>query len=288
MARPKKKGLEYFPLDVGAGVDDEIELLEAKFGLEGFAIFIKLLQMIYKNGYYINWTEKEQLMFKKRVNLEESRVNEVIDTCLQWHLFSRRVFEQHRVLTSHGIQQRFLLAIGRRKDVDIEKAYLLLTKKEIAESKVKINLIDNLLIEECKEEVVEEETAQDVKSEISNEQQDLIGKITQIMQDEYGLIKHDVIADIEMCVKEGMEEEVFKRAIATKNAKEKHSVYYTASIFKNWVNEGIKTVADLDRRATKYENNQRGSQQSGIERSSAELRQMGYKSDPRDSEEVHF
>lgn len=287
MARPRKVGLDYFPLNVNAGVDDELELLEADFGLEGFAVYVKLLQMIYKNGYYIRWNETEQLRLKKRVNLSRDKINELIDACLKWRLFSKRVFEEHRVLTSHGIQQRFLLAIGRRKDVDIEKAYLLLTKKEIAESKVKINLVDNLLIEKGKEEVDKDETAQEVKSEISNEQQELIYRITQIMQDEYGLFKNDIKADIEMCVAEDMSYELFKEAISLKNAKEKHNVYYTMSILRNWMKKGFKTPSDLED-DSKHENNQRGSGQSGIERSSAELRQMGYKSDPSDSEEVHF
>ena len=59
MARPLKTGLDYFPLDVS--FDDNIELLEAEEGLEGFAILIKLWQKIYSNGYYIEWNEDSLL-----------------------------------------------------------------------------------------------------------------------------------------------------------------------------------------------------------------------------------
>ena len=43
MARPQKKGLDYFPLDVDIDQDDKIALIEAKHGAIGFAVIIKLL-----------------------------------------------------------------------------------------------------------------------------------------------------------------------------------------------------------------------------------------------------
>ncbi len=64
MARPLKIGLDYFPLDVS--FDDNIELLEAEEGLEGFAILIKLWQKIYSNGYYIEWNDDCLLLFCKK------------------------------------------------------------------------------------------------------------------------------------------------------------------------------------------------------------------------------
>ena len=38
-------GITYFPLDVH--MDDNIELIEAEFGLTGFAVIVKLYQKIY-------------------------------------------------------------------------------------------------------------------------------------------------------------------------------------------------------------------------------------------------
>jgi DnaD/phage-associated family protein len=131
LARPKKDGLEYFPLDVSAGIDDEIELLEAEYGLEGFSIFIKLLQKIYKNNYYLEWTDKEQLQFSKRVNTDAEKVNLIISSCLKWGLLNSKLFEHYNILTSHGIQERFLLAIGRRTSYKIYKEYLLMTDEEM-------------------------------------------------------------------------------------------------------------------------------------------------------------
>ncbi|WP_368644678.1 Lin1244/Lin1753 domain-containing protein [Alkalibacterium putridalgicola] len=43
MARPLQTGLTYFPLDVSIDQDDKIALIESDFGLEGFAVTIKLM-----------------------------------------------------------------------------------------------------------------------------------------------------------------------------------------------------------------------------------------------------
>jgi hypothetical protein len=59
MSRPIKQGLDYFPMDVE--VDDKIELIEAKHGISGFGILVKLFQKIYKEGYYLNWNEETLL-----------------------------------------------------------------------------------------------------------------------------------------------------------------------------------------------------------------------------------
>ena len=51
MARPLKSGVDYFPLDVI--MNDDVRLVEAEFGIVGFALIIKLYQRIYRDkGYY--------------------------------------------------------------------------------------------------------------------------------------------------------------------------------------------------------------------------------------------
>ena len=60
MARPQKKGLDYFPLDVTMDkTNDDIEMLEAKYVQNGFKTIIKLYMKIYSDeGYYVKWNEK--------------------------------------------------------------------------------------------------------------------------------------------------------------------------------------------------------------------------------------
>ncbi|MCC2250041.1 DUF4373 domain-containing protein [Virgibacillus sp. AGTR] len=131
MARPTKEGLDYFPLDVDIDQDDKIALIEATHGLEGFGIIIKLLMKIYDNSYFYKWGEKEQLLFSRRVNVNINRVNDIINDCVKWGIFSKRLYEQHEILSSAGIQRRYLEASSRRKQVNITSDYLLLDEKEV-------------------------------------------------------------------------------------------------------------------------------------------------------------
>lgn len=139
MARPQKNGLDYFPLDVDIDQDDKIALIEAQHGVIGFAIVIKLLMKIYKNSYFYEWTEKEQLLFSKRINVDINSINVVINDCIKWGLFDSNLLETNKILTSKGVQARYLEAVGRRTKVEIKKEYLLLDEDIV-------NVYKNLII----------------------------------------------------------------------------------------------------------------------------------------------
>jgi len=124
MARPTKSGLDYFPLDVT--LDEKIELVEAKHGLLGFGLVIKLFQNIYRNGYYVEATEERLLLLKKRFVVEYDFIVDVINSACKWKLFNEKLFDEYRILTSYGIQKRFIEATKRRKEVDFIKEYLLI------------------------------------------------------------------------------------------------------------------------------------------------------------------
>ncbi|MDQ0459092.1 DUF4373 domain-containing protein [Clostridium sardiniense] len=139
MARPQKTGLDYFPLDVDIDQDDKVALIEAQHGIKGFAIVIKLLMKIYKNSYFYEWTEKEQLLFSKRVNVDINSVNVIINDCVKWNLFDSKLYKDYKILTSDGVQRRYLEAVGRRQKVKINKKYLLLDDETV-------NVYKNLVI----------------------------------------------------------------------------------------------------------------------------------------------
>lgn len=256
MARPKKDGLEYFPLDVVAGIDDEIELIEAVYGLEGFAIFIKLLQSVYKNGYYINWTKKEQLLFTKRVNVTETIVNEVINACLEWGLFNKKIYEEHNVLTSHGIQQRFLLAIGRRTAVEFYKEYLLLNKTEVSATKnlvivtkTEVNVDNNpqSKVKESKKKVKEIESSSS-SSEKENppaatKEEQNIKRIARAIENTFGRLASSYEVELmESYIKNGLDIDLIEKALVETIENGVRNMKYTKSILDRCLKENILTV----------------------------------------------
>ena len=143
MARPQKEGIDYFTLDTK--MDDEVKLVEAKFGISGFGVLIKLCQIIYDNSYYIKWTEREQLLYSNRINADINLVIEVVNECLKWNLFNREMYSKYEILTSRGIQKRYIEATQRRKEVCFYQEYMLLDIQEKYPEKVIVN-INNIIV----------------------------------------------------------------------------------------------------------------------------------------------
>ena len=142
MARPQKSGLDYFPLNVDIDIDDKISLIESEHGITGFGIIIKMLCKIYQNGYFYEWGEKEQLLFAKRVNVDINDVNACINSAIKWGMFEKTIYEKYGVLTSAGIQKRYLEAIGRRKAIDIIKNYWLIELPKLEKTELKLINVD--------------------------------------------------------------------------------------------------------------------------------------------------
>ncbi|EAD1138765.1 DUF4373 domain-containing protein [Listeria monocytogenes] len=131
MARPLKEGLDYFPLDVDADYDDKFQLIETLHGPTGFAIMIKLFMKIYSQNFYYKWTETEQILFAKRVNVDINTLRTVVNDCIKYDLFDKNLFNEFQILTSLGIQERYFTAIGRRKKQIVVLEYLLLDRSEV-------------------------------------------------------------------------------------------------------------------------------------------------------------
>lgn len=133
MARPIKKGVDYFPLDVY--IDKKFRLIEAKFGIIGFGVIIKIFQLIYANGYYYNWDEDAAIIIaaentSQEYQLSFSTVQDIVDEAVRREIFDKSMFDKG-ILTSKGIQRRYLEITKKRSRVDVKKEYLLLSVPEI-------------------------------------------------------------------------------------------------------------------------------------------------------------
>ena len=124
MARPQKQGLDYFALDVNMG--DEVELIEAEHGMVGFAVLIKMFQKIYREGYFYEWNEKNQLLFSNRSCIDKNKIISIIDDCIKWGIFDSNLYDKYKILTSRRIQEHYVAAVYKRVNVEIIEDYLLI------------------------------------------------------------------------------------------------------------------------------------------------------------------
>ena len=63
-------GINYFPVGVNFMEENAMEVIEAKYGIKGSAIVLKLLCKIYKEGYFIRWDEEQCLIFANKAGRE--------------------------------------------------------------------------------------------------------------------------------------------------------------------------------------------------------------------------
>lgn len=116
--RPFKEGIDYFPLDTNTDKDTNLFFIQAKHGLLGFAIVIRLYQKIYSQGYFLLWDEKEEIVFSAKNNIEVNVCRNVVNDCINYGLFNKNVFEKYKILTSRGIQKRYFNIIDRRMKIN--------------------------------------------------------------------------------------------------------------------------------------------------------------------------
>lgn len=188
MARPIKRGIDYFNID--CSLDDKVEYVEAKHGLIGYAILVKLWAKIYKfEGYYCEWKEKNIYLFCKDISTEVTQVNEVVNTCFEEGLFCRQIFELHGVLTSKGIQKRWLQIVtqAKRKEVKIEPKYNLL---ELTQEETE-------LTQEETNETQEESTQSKVKKRKGEESKEVFNPHTQFANASSGKSYEEIKAEQE-------------------------------------------------------------------------------------------
>lgn len=117
MARPTAKGVEYFPLNVNFINDLKVRKLLLSCGAEAIAVLIYLLSTIYKDeGYFVEIHEDEIDLIALDVNVTPEFVLEVINKACEVRFFDVNLYENFNILTSKGIQERYLKITERRKN----------------------------------------------------------------------------------------------------------------------------------------------------------------------------
>ena len=138
MARPTKKGLDYFPLDVDFLSDLKVRRIIKACGKEAVHILVALLANIYRDeGYYVLWDDDLAFLVADEVGTKEGTVEELVRKAVQVKFFDKDIFDKYSVLTSKGIQNRYILATKERKKVELEFKYLL--TNEVNRSNISIN-----------------------------------------------------------------------------------------------------------------------------------------------------
>ena len=140
MARPMKQGLDYFPMDVSFTRDVKVRRVHMACGMESIGILVYLLSLIYRDqGYYEKWDEELCFLTAMDLHLEESLAEQVVQKAAQVGFFDGELLADWGILTSAGIQERFLAATRKRKVRRLIQEYLLVDVAE--EGKIELHSV---------------------------------------------------------------------------------------------------------------------------------------------------
>lgn len=132
-----KEGIGYFSLDTDFfHSDKKVKIIKGEFGAKGVVILIYTLCAIYSDkGYYMEWGNDDCYLMSDDLGCDCSPnlIGEVINRCVKRGIFNEEVFNAFGILTSHGIQIRFLKAAAKREKIKIIEEYALFDFEELKE-----------------------------------------------------------------------------------------------------------------------------------------------------------
>ena len=249
-------GINYFPLNVH--LDDKFELIEAEFGLKGFAIVVKLFQKIYgQQGYYCEWTEDVALLFGKNVGLGGDAVSEIVRAAIKRGIFDSELYDKYQILTARGMQERYFEAVSRRKEVEVRKEYLLIKVDQIYKNvrilNENVNISSkNVNISEQKK--VEESKVKEKKAE-ERKLPRLPVRIVKLYENNIAPLTPITLQGLDDWLN-AMSEDVVEYAISEAVKNNKRNYKYIEAILRNHFNAGRTTLAEVQSAKRAYKGNE--------------------------------
>lgn len=113
--------------------DTKIDELIDGQGWIGFSIYFYLCQKAYaSDGYFYRWSYANAATTARRMGggIGSETIKQVVALCLRIGLFDKRLFDGEGVLTSRGIQRRYMTAIEKRSFKEVERKLWLLNDDE--------------------------------------------------------------------------------------------------------------------------------------------------------------
>lgn len=153
MARPIKKGLDYFPVDFTLFSNRKFRKARQKYGFMAIGVYLSLLKITYGGeGYYIDYSDekKEDILYEIQEDLKGrfqptiEIISEVIETLVASELFSVDQYK-NKIITSHRIQSIYFKAKQKSEAIIINPKIWVLTKLEMFKLSPNNPILKNLI-----------------------------------------------------------------------------------------------------------------------------------------------
>lgn len=152
-------------MDTAIFQDRKIRRLQRKCDFAAALVYIELLCVIYREGYYIKWDEDFTFDLADEMHQDEDYVRNVVEACLEVGLLSREMFDKHHILTSRGIQKQYQAVCEKSKRKSRVQAYSLLVPSEEMQGNEQSNDINSERMPILSEEIESDRQCEAIPSE---------------------------------------------------------------------------------------------------------------------------
>jgi len=143
MARPIKRGLSLFLFSVDFFVDHQVLRLCRRQGVKSIIIYVGILCVIYKEGYYLHWDDDTALdvsQFLSILQLSDDEIKSTVECCVSLGIFSKEMLDNHHILTSLSIQENYQHACDKYKRKEGVTEYSLLPENSASKGLLGVNV----------------------------------------------------------------------------------------------------------------------------------------------------
>ena len=265
MARPPKVGLDYFPLDVNFLNDLKTKKIVRGYGASAVAVALNVFINIYRdNGYYAECDDDFTFLIADELKLDEEYTKNVIKKMVEVDFFDKNLYENHKILTSIGIQNRYVLASGRRVRTKINVVYDLINPKNDEFMSAETRFLytetpenESLCIQKyTKEKKIKENKRNKIKEEVEEEKNEIenladepmttttqkkISEVFVFYENHFGMLSDYIRQSIlKWC--NDLNPELVKRALEIAIEENVLKFRYANAILVDWANKGIDTI----------------------------------------------
>ena len=227
-------------------MDPKIGLLKKEFGAKGMYILDCVLCKVYKeNGYYLDWNDDICLLMSDGVDGEckPNLIAEVVKGCIRRSIFDKRVFDSFNVLTSAGVQRRFLRMCNNREQIIMIEEYWVLDMDD--KNDVPAGILNKLILKSLKtKQKPNKRTQNDVISN-GNPKKEKETKINEITENTLTVIPAEILKEwksyeeMRKKIRKPMTDDAMKLALnelnkLAPNDFEKQKAILNQSVFKAW------------------------------------------------------
>ena len=286
MARPRKDGLDYFPLDVNFLSDLKIKKIIRAYGAQAVAVVMSVLTTIYRdNGYFATYDDDLIFIIADELKLEDGYVKDIIEKLIEVDFLNKEQKEKNNILTSIGIQERYLKACERRVKTTLNATYSLLndssnelpqtestpegsfcqqkprstgvnddksTQSKVKESKVKESKEKNSKEKNSKQQVSKEQESKNKinKNITSSSGQSDLTELIEIYQENFGVANSIVQLELSTML-ETFDKEMIIESFKLSIGKDK-PFSYMRGIWNKWKDNGITTLEQANQSKGQY------------------------------------